>query len=389
MASTPTKDATRKRARPSQADHARGAAQGAAQGALPSPASELQERIRAWYLAVARDLPWRRTRDPYAIWLSEVMLQQTRVDTVLPYYGRFLARFPSVRALAEAPEPEVLAAWSGLGYYRRARMLHAAAQAIADRASFPGSRDALLAVPGIGPYTAAAVASIAFGEPVELVDGNVARVLSRLFAFEGDVRSTAGLRRIWELAKQVLDRHDPATWNQALMELGATVCLPRKPRCSGCPASQLCVARERGVAELLPRARAKARPSPEPRVALVARVGTRVLLGRRCSELRFGGLWEPPSLEGDLVEEEAVSARFEELLGSPLRALAPAGRVVHVLSHRRLEVAVYSAELPSVPEGVARGDYAAFAAFEADALARLGTSTFARKLLALCPGDRP
>jgi A/G-specific adenine glycosylase len=196
------------------------AAAGAAQVAV------LQDRLLEWYAACRRDLPWRRTRDPYAIWVSEVMLQQTRVETVIPRYERFLSRFPTVLALAEAPADDVLAAWSGLGYYRRARLLHEGARELVRgsvRGEMPSRRDDLLQVRGIGRYTAGAIASIAFSEPVGLVDGNVARVLARLFAIDDDMRRSAGVRRAQALADAIVARRDPSAWNQALMELGATV----------------------------------------------------------------------------------------------------------------------------------------------------------------------
>src|SRR5690242_17796950 len=187
--------------------------------------SRLHRDLLTWYAACRRDLPWRRTRDPWAIWVSEIMLQQTRVDTVMPYFERFLARFPTPLALAEAPEDQVLAAWSGLGYYRRARMLHAGARVVADRAKMPRDREGLLELPGVGRYTAGAIASIAFEEPVGLVDGNVARVLARIFVLEDDMRR-AGMRRAEELAESLVPKDAPGDWNQALMELGATVCTP-------------------------------------------------------------------------------------------------------------------------------------------------------------------
>ncbi|MGH7293472.1 MAG: A/G-specific adenine glycosylase, partial [Polyangiaceae bacterium] len=181
----------------------------------------------SWYRRVARDLPWRRTRDPYAIWVSETMLQQTRVETVLPYYRRFLAQLPDVASLAEAPEEQVLALWSGLGYYRRARMLHAAARALAsDRGGrIPDAPEQLRRLPGVGAYTAGAIASIAFGRREALVDGNVARVLARLFCVEDDVKSAAGAARVWAIARELVARLPgevgTGDWNQALMELGA------------------------------------------------------------------------------------------------------------------------------------------------------------------------
>ena len=195
--------------------------------------------LLAWYDAHARDLPWRRTRDPYRIWLSEVMLQQTRVVAVIEHYHEFLRRFPTVEKLAAAREASVLAAWSGLGYYRRARMLHAAAKVVVRELNgkFPTSAKSLLALPGIGRYTAAAIASIAFDEPIAVVDGNVERVLQRTFG-----RSLTG-EKMWSAAEDLLDRSRPGDFNQAIMELGATVCTPRAPACLMCPVIDLCATR--------------------------------------------------------------------------------------------------------------------------------------------------
>ncbi len=318
------------------------------------------------------------------------MLQQTRVDTVIPYYARFLKLFPSVRALAEAEEPQVLAAWSGLGYYRRARMLHAGAKEIARRGSFPGTREALLTVPGIGPYTASAVASIAHGEPVELVDGNVARVLARLFALECDIKSPRGVAELWAVARRELRREDPGSWNQALMELGATVCTPKKPRCEGCPLVGACQSYADGRVAELPVATAKKKPLAESKTSLVLVDGEEIWLGERSSHLRFGGMWEPPMLDGELSPVD-VSGGFAELLGGDPEELRPTdcGIVVHLLSHRRMTIRVYFAHAsPTFRRSLAlvraRGDYARFSKMQAtEAEGARGMSTLARKVLAL------
>ena len=232
------------------------------------------------------------------------MLQQTRVETVIPYYERFLSRWPTVGALAEAPIDDVLAAWSGLGYYRRARMLHAAARAISGELSLlPPTPSSLARVKGIGRYTAGAVASIAYGEAAPLVDGNVARVFARLFAIDDDVRSARGIARLWALAEELVDAGDPGSWNQALMELGATVCVPRDPRCLVCPVREACRGRELGLERELPRMKAKRKPRLQRRWALVARRGSSVLLGQRNPDGRFGGLWEPPSIDVNSEDE--------------------------------------------------------------------------------------
>jgi A/G-specific adenine glycosylase len=359
----------------------------------------LRERLLAWYGRAKRDLPWRRTRDPYAIWLSEVMLQQTRVDTVVPYFERFLARWPTVSSLAEAPIDDVLAAWSGLGYYRRARMLHSGARAIAAARAFPSDAEGLARVPGIGRYTAGAVASIAYGEAAPLVDGNVARVFARIFAIEDDLRSTRAVKRLWALATTLVDPRDPGSWNQALMELGATVCTPREPRCVSCPVRPACRARSLGLEGTLPRMKTKAQPRLQRRWALLlATRDDHLLLGQRRLEARFGGLWEPPMLDVASDDEtlDQAAARLAALAGAEVREVVRAGQVTHVLSHRRLEVSVLRAragtprllvDRPSgtEPEG-GEGEYASFAFVDSQRLGGRGISTLARKVLALAIG---
>jgi len=240
----------------------------------------LRTAILDWYLEHRRDLPWRRSRDPYAIWVSEVMLQQTRVETVIPYYERFLKRFPSVRALARATEADVLAAWSGLGYYSRARNLRRAAETVEREhlGELPRDPATLRALPGIGEYTAAAIASIAFGVPAAAIDGNVIRVLARIDGRRGRRNSSALRREVTERAAALAHGPRPGDWTQALMELGATVCLPRDPLCERCPAARRCLARKSGEPDRYPESAITAAPKPERRVLLVARAGGRVFL---------------------------------------------------------------------------------------------------------------
>lgn len=248
-----------------------------------------------WYARTRRDLPWRRTRDPWRVLVSEVMLQQTRVAAVIPYYERFLARFPTPESLAAAPEEELLALWAGLGYYGRARNLKRSAEAIAARGGFPQTAEEWRSLPGVGDYTAAAVASICFHEPRAVLDGNVIRVMARLGLEKGDVSTAAVRLRLRELAQKMLDPRRPGDFNQALMELGATVCLPRRPKCLLCPLSQHCRAQAEGVAEQLPvRARRPEAVKQELDLALVLHCG-RILLWRRGSgDGRLAGFWELP-----------------------------------------------------------------------------------------------
>jgi A/G-specific adenine glycosylase len=257
--------------------------------------ARLRAALLAWYELHRRDLPWRRTRDPYAIWVSEIMLQQTRVAAVVDRYQAFMKRFPTAAALAEATEQEVLALWSGLGYYRRARMLHKAAQAVAasggDR--MPETAEGLRALPGIGEYTAAAIASIACNEPIAVVDGNVERVLCRVAEWD----AKGGHRpKVHELAGRLVDPDKPGDFNQAMMELGATLCLPRSPQCLVCPLAEFC--KTRGEHRTAPRARSVVR---EAGYALCLRVsggaGPEVMLEQRPATLSvMPGLWELPSL---------------------------------------------------------------------------------------------
>ena len=214
----------------------------------------LQRSLLKWYDEHQRDLPWRNTTDPYPVWISEVMLQQTQVQTVIPYYLKFLEHFPSVAALAKADTDALLRLWAGLGYYSRARNLQKAAQIIVEQfgGRFPQSYTDVLALPGIGRYTAAAIVSIAFGQPYAVLDGNVSRVLARLLSMSGDPKSSAVQNRLWAAAQQLLPRARPGDFNQAVMELGATVCSPRQPRCLLCPWTRQCLARQQGQQELLP-----------------------------------------------------------------------------------------------------------------------------------------
>jgi A/G-specific adenine glycosylase len=219
----------------------------------------LRKELLAWFRQFQRDLPWRGTKDPYRIWISEIMLQQTRVAAVIPYYERFLARLPDVRALAQAPQEEVLRLWSGLGYYSRARNLQKAAQQIVARhgGEFPSNEEAVLALAGIGRYTSSAILSIVFGAKHAVLDGNVARVLARLGAVRGDVRESRRWQSLHKTANGLLDRKSPGDWNQAMMELGAIICTPRAPQCLLCPVAKFCRARQVGNPESFPEKRRK------------------------------------------------------------------------------------------------------------------------------------
>src|SRR5262245_20100698 len=239
-----------------------------------------RKRLLTWFRQFKRDLPWRRERDPYRIWLSEIMLQQTRVAAVIPYYERFLERFPNIQALAAAPQEEVLRRWSGLGYYSRARNLQKAAQQIVAEhgGEFPSEMQYALDLPGIGNYTAAAILSIAFEKKHAVLDGNVARVLARIEAVRGDLRESPRWKELQQSADVYLDPRSPGDWNQAMMELGATLCTPKSPQCLLCPVGQVCEGRKLGIAKTLPEARKK-------------RETVQIRLAARSEERRVGKEW--------------------------------------------------------------------------------------------------
>jgi A/G-specific adenine glycosylase len=319
------------------------------------------------------------------------MLQQTQVETVIPYYERFLRALPDIHALAEAPEETVLALWSGLGYYRRARMLHAAAKTVSREhgGRVPSEPEELRRLQGIGAYTSGAVASIAFGRPVALVDGNVARVLARLFDVEDDVKGAKGRARIWRVAEELVARahalgEHPGDWNQALMELGATVCLPgTRARCDACPLAAHCEARARGPEHVagLPRSAPKAPPKLARRVAIVVASPTHVVLARRRVN-PFAGLWEPPGAD---ASEARALANLAEALDLDAKALVPAAVVEHVLSHRTLRIRVLRAAMNYRRRRgwpVPSADYDAIEAVRVADLASRGHATLTRKILA-------
>jgi A/G-specific adenine glycosylase len=307
----------------------------------------LHRSLLGWYRRNRRDLPWRRTRDPYRIWVSEVMLQQTTVKTALSYYEAFVRRFPSLNALAEEPEDEVLAAWSGLGYYHRARNLHRGAQHVAERhgARFPRTLEAALSVPGVGLYTASAILSIAYDEPLPVVDGNVRRVLARLMALSGPEHRREG--PFYNLAEELLDREHPGDWNQALMELGATVCTPKKPACPACPLRHRCVALEQGRVHELPETRARREPVVVTvAAALVEREGA-VLLARRPEGRLLGKMWEVPQTPLEPALEIDLARQIEERYGIRVEPETLVVRARHAITHRRITLEGYRARLRS------------------------------------------
>lgn len=388
--------------------------------------AQARAALLAWYGARGRALPWRATADPYAVWISEAMLQQTRVATAVPYYARWMARFPDVADLARAPLDEVLSAWQGLGYYARARNLHAAARAVvADHdGRLPQTAAGLRALPGIGDYTAAAVASIAFGEPVAAVDGNIERVMARWHGIDDDVGRAAGRRAVREAAacwvvgpspgdtgpaqtirgnppaSSTPNRPSPGDVNQALMELGATVCTPREPSCDACPIAAGCAARAAGRAAELPVKRRAAAPRRAEAIAwILAAPGGARLVARRPERGLLGGLWEFPLSHVTRMPDPPALARLAaERLGVRIGPLAVRPPFVHAFSHLRLSVTPLVGELaagsisaaiaePPAPywsPDAAAGDaaYDALAWLDDDELAARPMSTLMRRLVA-------
>jgi A/G-specific adenine glycosylase len=312
----------------------------------PSELARFRRRLLDWFGATQRDLPWRRSRDPYRIWISEVMLQQTQVKTVVPYFEQFVRRFPDVNALARADLQDVLKCWEKLGYYARARNLHAAArEMVANRDGvIPRDRDELLMLPGIGDYMAAAIASIAFDQPQAVVDGNVKRVLARLCMIEAPVNSPAAARRFRDRAQVMLDAKRPGDFNQAMMELGAVVCLPRDPRCDACPVSTFCRSYAEGKAHDFPvRAKRKTVPTYHVAVGIVQRRG-KILITRRKPSGLLGGLWEFPGgrVAAGESAEDACRREIREETDIDVRVTAWVAHVDHAYSHFKIGMDVYS-----------------------------------------------
>jgi A/G-specific adenine glycosylase len=317
-----------------------------------------RRRLLSWFRRNRRDLPWRHARNPYRVWLSEIMLQQTRVAAVIPYYRRFLRRFPTLRGLARARTASVLRAWAGLGYYSRARNLHRAARQMAAQhgGQFPRQHDAALQLPGIGRYTAAAILSIAYRAPLAALDGNVARVLARLGAMRGDLRRLQTWRRLEAAAGALLAREAPGDWNEAMMELGATVCTPVAPRCQDCPVARWCRARALGIADQLPAARRKASPvNITVAAAVLLDPRGRTLLVRRPNGdgAVFARLWQFPAVEAGGDPRQALAVHLRGMTrASPdatLQPLRPARHTVTVRNIRLLPFLVRVPRLPAVP----------------------------------------
>lgn len=328
-----------------------------------------QQALLKWYGEKKRPLPWRQDHDPYKIWVSEVMLQQTRVDTVIPYYEKFIDRYPTLNDLARADEADVLKLWEGLGYYSRARNLLAGVREVAARygGQVPDEKEAILSIKGIGPYTAGAILSIAYGKPVPAVDGNVLRVMARLFAVREDIAKAATKKRIEALVERLIPAGDASSFNQGLMELGSLVCLPRSPACAHCPVQRFCRAYREGRPEAFPVKTPKSRPRPVGLAAAVLWRDDQVLIRQRPQDGLLARLWEFPTVEWNgafdrwqtLSRDEKVhwlKARLEALYPYRLHRPRYLSPLRHVFSHLKWDGEVYEFTVGMIHEGVERND---------------------------------
>jgi A/G-specific adenine glycosylase len=307
--------------------------------------------LLAWFACNARDLPWRRTRDPYAIWVSEIMLQQTQVKTVLPYWERWMRELPNIAALARARTERLHKLWEGLGYYTRVRNLQKAARLVIERhgGRFPADFAQVLELPGIGRYTAGAVCSIAFNQPKPILDGNVVRVLSRVFGIGGDPRTTHTRARLWRIAEDLVrraakqtsrNRRHASDFNQAMMELGAVVCMPRQPRCDACPVAKCCVAYRESRVQELPRLGPRVRATPRRFVAFVAQYRNRFLVRQRPAGVLNAHLWEFPNVELASNEFDFHHAA-RRTLGLTPQSLQPLCTIKHSITRYRITLEVF------------------------------------------------
>ncbi|MGL4514052.1 MAG: A/G-specific adenine glycosylase [Lacipirellulaceae bacterium] len=360
---------------------------GSAEAAIDAPwKRSFRRKLVAWYARHARDLPWRRTRDPYRVWVSEVMLQQTRVDAVRPYFERFVAAFPTVADLAAATESDVLRLWEGLGYYRRARSLHAAAKRVVDEhgGEFPDTVEGLRTLPGIGRYTAGAIASIAFDQRAPILEANTIRLLTRLIAYPGDPLRAAGQRRLWGLAEELLPTRDVSRFNQALMELGSLVCTPVAPRCDQCPVANLCRAKAAGTVESLAPTTKKLEFTAVREAAVVVRRGDGVLV-RQCADgERWAGLWDFPRFaveaEGPLFVRDELRQNLLAQTGIDCEPGALVKTLKHGVTRYRITLECYAA---TVASGRARRPTATQRWVTSAELAELPLSVTGRKIAKL------
>ncbi|SNS12250.1 A/G-specific DNA-adenine glycosylase [Anaerovirgula multivorans] len=315
----------------------------------PAKVIEMQEKLIDWYEKNHRQLPWRETRNPYYIWISEVMLQQTRVDTVIDYYNRFIHQFPTIKDLAESHEEVVLKSWAGLGYYSRAKRIHQTAKIILEKykGRFPQNYEDILALPGIGPYTAGAIASIAFHQPVPAVDGNVMRVFSRVFYIREDIVLGSTQRHMQEIGRQVVSQKNPSFYNQGLMELGALICTPISPKCLACPLFDLCSARELGVQEELPIKQKKPKQKKIAMEMALVYKGEKILITKRPRDGLLADLWALPSIEKEesFQPGKTIQIELQETYGMQVTKSTYLLEKPHVFTHIKWHMRLYKMKL--------------------------------------------
>jgi A/G-specific adenine glycosylase len=304
---------------------------------------QFNHELLNWFHRNGRDLPWRKTKNPYYIWISEVMLQQTQVDTVIPYYHRFIDSFPTIRALADAPEDQVLKSWEGLGYYSRARNLQSGVREVAEKyhGELPDDKKQLLSIRGIGPYTAGALLSIAFGEPEPAVDGNVMRVMSRIFLIDDDIAKSATKKKFGQIVQELITEADPSAFSQSLMDLGAMICRPRNPLCPECPVREFCRANAEGVQSEYPVKSRKAGPVTKSYAILLLRDGGgKFLIEKRPEKGLLAGLWQFPMVPGTKRDDLFAAAR--EKTGQPVRLKKETFTLTHHFSHLIWKLVLYA-----------------------------------------------
>ena len=315
---------------------------------------DFQRELIQWFLEEKRDLPWRKTRDPYHIWVSEIMLQQTRVDTVIPYYLQFMQKFPDIESLAEAEEQDLLKAWEGLGYYSRVRNLQEAVREVVEKYDgiVPKDPEKFGSLKGVGPYTKGAVLSIAYGMPIPAVDGNVLRVFSRIFCIEEDIGKQGTKQLITDIAEKTISKEDPSSFNQGIMELGALICKPGKPLCLLCPVREFCRAFQSGKQEDLPIKEKKKKGTTVELTAGVLLDDTeKVILRKRSEKGLLANLWEFPNEESPKVPRTNILQAFEKDMKDrhqmTIKLKEPIGRVEHVFSHLKWNITVFAGQLKS------------------------------------------
>jgi A/G-specific adenine glycosylase len=355
--------------------------------------ADFRRRLLAWFTRHRRDLPWRQTRDPYHVWISEVMLQQTQVATVVPYFQRFIAAFPTLADLASADEQDVLRLWEGLGYYRRARQLHRAAQVcmVEHQGRFPDQYESVRGLPGIGRYTAGAILSISGDQRLPIVEANTVRLYSRLMGYRGDPHGTSGQRLLWEAAEQLLPpRRGSGDVNQALMELGATVCLPSTPRCPACPAAALCQARTLGLQGSIPPAKRKPAITAVREAAVVVRQGPRVLLSRSGDGGRWAGLWDFLRFPIQAIEPEALASEISFQIRERTGMAIKPGQTLTTLTHgvTRFRITLTCVEARWLSGRAGRRGNTTTRWFRAGELGELPMNTTGRKLARLAVAPR-